>query len=62
MDDLGRYAAVTPADVQRVAKRYLGAGRVVLSMVPTGKLDMIAKPELPYTNATPASNKQGGDK
>jgi zinc protease len=62
VDDLGRYAAVTPADVQRVAKRYLGAGRVVLSMVPTGKLDMIAKPELPYTNATPASNKQGGDK
>jgi hypothetical protein len=31
-------------------------------MVPAGKLDMIAKPDLPYTNATPASNKQGTDK
>jgi zinc protease len=61
VDDLGKYAAVTPAEVQRVAKKYLGQGRVVLSMVPTGKLDMIAKPELPYTNATPAANK-GGDK
>jgi hypothetical protein len=48
--------------VQRVAKKYLGAGRVVLSMVPAGKLDMIAKPNLPYTNVTPAANKQGGDK
>lgn len=62
VDDLSKYAAVTPADVQRVAKKYLGPGRVVLSMVPSGKLDMIAKPELPYTNATPAANKQGSDK
>jgi zinc protease len=62
VDDLGKYAAVTPAEVQRVAKKYLGPGRVVLSMVPAGKLDMIAKPDLPYTNATPASNKQGTDK
>ena len=53
VDDLARYEAVTPADVQRVARKYLGAGRVVLSMVPAGKLDMVAKPELPYTNATP---------
>ena len=60
--DLTNYAAVTPADVQRVAKKYLGTGRVVLSMVPAGKLDMIAKPNLPYTNVTPAANKQGGDK
>ena len=60
--DLTHYAAVTPADVQRVAKKYLGAGRVVLSMVPAGKLDMIAKPNLPYANVTPAANKQGGDK
>jgi zinc protease len=51
--DLEKYAAVTPADVQRVARKYLGAGRVVMSMVPAGKLDLIAKPELPYTNATP---------
>ncbi len=51
---LSDYAAVTPADVQRVARKYLSGGRVVLSMVPAGKLDLIAKPDLPYTNATPA--------
>jgi zinc protease len=62
VDDLAKYAEVTPADVQRVAKKYLGQGRVVLSMVPAGKLDMIAKPDLPYTNATPAANRGGTDK
>ena len=46
--------AVTPADVARVVKEYLTPGRVVLSMVPTGKLDEISKPSLPYTNVTPA--------
>jgi zinc protease len=50
---LQRQQAVTPADVQRVARRYLGAGRVVLSMVPAGKLDQVSKPNLPYTNVTP---------
>jgi zinc protease len=60
VDDLAKYAAVTPADVQRVAKKYLGAGRVVLSMVPAGKLDLVAKPELPYVNATPG--RPAGDK
>ena len=37
--------ALTPADVQRVAKRYLSAARVVMSMVPAGKLDLISKPD-----------------
>jgi zinc protease len=60
VDDLAKYEAVTPADVQRVARKYLGAARVVLSMVPAGKLDLIAKPELPYTNATPG--RTAGDK
>ena len=46
--------AVTPADVERVTKEYLTPGRIVLSMVPSGKLDLIAKPSLPYTNVTPA--------
>ncbi|MGH9887028.1 MAG: hypothetical protein ACREBE_15995, partial [bacterium] len=55
--DLTKYSAVTATDVQRVAKKYLGTGRVVMSMVPAGKLDMVAKPNLPYTNATP---KQAG--
>ena len=36
--------AVTAADVKRVANTYLTAGRVVLSVVPTGKLDEAAKP------------------
>ncbi len=44
--------ALTPADIQRVAKRYLSAARVVMSMVPAGKLELIAKPDAPYTNVT----------
>ena len=32
--DLDRYAAVTPADVQRVANTYLGPNRLVLSYMP----------------------------
>jgi zinc protease len=35
--------AVTAADVKRVANTYLGAGRVVLSMVPEGKPDLAAR-------------------
>ena len=49
------YAAVTPADVQRVVRQYLTNGRVVLSMVPAGKLETVAKPSLPYKNVTPAT-------
>ncbi|MBI1874589.1 MAG: insulinase family protein [Acidobacteria bacterium] len=36
--------AVTAADVKRVANRYLTRGRVVLSIVPTGKTDQASKP------------------
>jgi len=36
--------AVTAADVKRVANKYLTSGRVVLSIVPTGKTDDAAKP------------------
>jgi zinc protease len=36
--------AVTAADVKRVANKYLTKGRVVLSVVPTGKLDQASKP------------------
>ena len=35
--------AVTPADVKRVANKYLTKGRVVLSIVPMGRTDMAAK-------------------
>jgi len=45
--------ALTANDVQRVAKRYLSAARVVMSMVPAGKVDLISKPDLPYKNVTP---------
>ena len=37
--------AVTAEDVKRVANKYLTAGRVVLSVVPAGKLDQAAKPD-----------------
>lgn len=46
---------LTPADVQRAAKQYLTSARVVFSLVPAGKLDLIAKPELPYVNVTPGA-------
>jgi zinc protease len=36
--------AVTQADVKRVANKYLTKGRVVLSVVPIGKVEMAAKP------------------
>jgi zinc protease len=36
--------AVTPADVKRVANKYLTRGRVVLSVVPMGKIDQASKP------------------
>ena len=42
--DLARYRALTPADVQRVAREYLaGKNRVVVSIVPTGKTELAAK-------------------
>jgi zinc protease len=37
--------AVTAADVKRVANKYLGAGRVVLSVVPQGKREQASKAE-----------------
>ena len=40
-----RLRGVTPNDVKRVANTYLGAGRVVLSVVPTGKLDQASRPD-----------------
>ena len=43
--DYQKYLAVTAADVKRVANTYLTKGRVVLSIVPTGKLDEASKPD-----------------
>jgi zinc protease len=47
-----RALKVTPADVQAAARKYLTADRVIVSTVPTGKLDLISKPHLPYENRT----------
>jgi zinc protease len=44
-------AKLTPADVQRAAVKYLTPKRLVLSMLPAGKLDLVSKPERPYENA-----------
>jgi zinc protease len=57
--ELRQTEAVTPDDVQRVARQYLTAGRVVLSMVPGGKLDMASKPAESYTNVTIAPEMAG---
>ena len=45
--------AVTPADVKRVANKYLTKGRVVLSIVPMGRVDQASKPSesTPYRRA-----------
>jgi zinc protease len=42
--EYSRGQSVTAADVKRVANKYLTAGRVVLSIVPTGKSGDAAKP------------------
>jgi zinc protease len=53
---VNRAHMLTPADVQRAAATYLTPGRVVMSLVPAGKLDLISKPDLSYTNVTPPSS------
>jgi zinc protease len=42
-EDLARYRALSTADVRAAAHRFLGAGRVVLSVVPEGKTELAAK-------------------
>lgn len=39
-EDLARYRALKPSDVQAAAVRFLGAGRVMLSVVPEGHREM----------------------
>jgi zinc protease len=43
---------LTPENIQAIAVKYLTANRVVLSLVPAGKLDLVSKPERPYENAS----------
>jgi zinc protease len=41
---LAEYRALTPADIQQAAQQYLeGKNRIVISIVPTGKLELAAK-------------------
>ncbi len=49
---VARANALTAADILRVERQYLGGDGVVMSMIPAGKLDQIAKPELPFVNVT----------
>jgi zinc protease len=42
--DYQKSQAVTAEDVKRVANKYLTSGRIVLSVVPAGKLDQASKP------------------
>ena len=44
--EYNKMRAVTAADVKRVANTYLGKGRVVLSIVPQGKIEDAAKAEM----------------
>ena len=48
---------LAPADVQRVARQYLTPRRVVMSLVPAGKLDLVSRPDLPYVDVTPPAPK-----
>jgi zinc protease len=42
--DLARYRALTPADIQRVARQYLaGRNHVIISIVPQGKTELAAQ-------------------
>ena len=42
-EDLARYRALSPADIRAAALRFLGEGRVVLSVVPKGKTELAAQ-------------------
>jgi zinc protease len=44
-EDLARYRALGPSDVQAAAARFLGPGRVLVSVVPEGRKDL-AVPEM----------------
>jgi zinc protease len=56
--DYPKLQAVTPEEVQRVARKYLTDGRVVLSVVPPGKASEASKPAQSriVTGATGGSN------
>jgi zinc protease len=44
-EDAARYNRVTAADVQRVARTYVGMSKVILTVVPEGKAELMVKPD-----------------
>ena len=50
--EVERAQKLTPDDLRRVARKYLVPQRIVMSVVPAGKLDQISKPSEPFTNVT----------
>ena len=62
--DYAKFKSVTAADVKRVANKYLGAGRVVLSVVPLGKSDQasMASKSIKVTVAPDGGHYIMGDK
>jgi zinc protease len=51
-EQVNRANALTQADLLRVAEKYIKPGRVVLSMVPAGKLNLVSKPDRKFDNAS----------
>jgi zinc protease len=60
--DYQKTLAVTADDVKRVANKYLTNGRVVLSVVPQGKLDEAAKPDRSVRVTDYEAKKPGGQR
>ncbi len=64
--DLARYAGITTADVQVVAAKTFGPGRVVVSVVPRGKASLAvagsrlvpAEPDVPMSEVEPGKAKR----
>ncbi len=49
-EELQRYKALDPSDIQAVALTWLGGGRVVLSVVPQGQTELASEGAKPKTD------------
>jgi len=54
---LSAAAGLTSSEIARAVHRYLGANGVVVSMIPAGRVELISKPELPYTRVSVPAGK-----
>jgi zinc protease len=59
--DFERYQKVTPEDIQRVAKKYLGPGRVVLDVLPGTEVKVTPDPRVPAEEAREKLAKEAKD-